>query len=694
MSRRPAITAATKEIPVREGAGRCLLRAFEFGALSGGVLGLAESAKVLVTADARYVQWACKLLAIGGLGYAAIGALLALPCALLALALWGRPTFRSAQPSACAGLATLVALFAFAFTGLPAAWVVPGALAATALFLSLREVLAWWPFVTRLRTWWGLFGALTSVGVAIVAHQWAVGGVQWTGYALALVSFLIALGTLFGKRAPPLAAVATLAVIALAALSHPERRLPETSTAGATDVLLITVDTLRADHVGCYGAADAHTPTIDALARDGVLFEDATSQANTTGPSHTTILSGLYPAEHGALSNGVWLAARTRTLADTLSRTHSTAGFVSGFTLVEEACGLASRFDWYDDQLLAWPWMPRVAERLHLVQSVIRFAKSRHFDVSRADRPAAQTVDAAIDWLHSRGDEALFTWVHMYDPHAPYQPPAEFARLHQVEPDAEPNWYAMETSQREGLVADPSAVAAMHALYKGEISYADAQIARLLEALAATKRLDKTLIVLTSDHGEGLGSHGYWFDHGTYLFDEELHVPLIVRLPRSAHAGVRVKPQVRLLDIAPTVLDVLGIPSAMTTTGASLMPLVNGLPEANERASFALSDTSGDMSGFAIEGRRMSLRSRGHKLIWTSSHWLDTTRVAERTEYYGLALDADEQRDLRAGGNVPAAPFEDLEHSMEKWREATAALKPQQDLDGAVIEQLRKLGYL
>ena len=253
---------------------------------------------------------------------------------------------------------------------------------------------------------------------------------------------------------------------------------------------------------------------------------------------------------------------------------------------------------------------------------------------------------------------------------------------------------SVKTEQREKLTRDAQAVAEMKALYAGEISYADSQIARLLEALRASGRIERTLVVLTSDHGEGLGSHGYWFDHGTYLYDEELHVPLILRLPAAQNAGTRVKAQVRLLDIAATVLDLLGNSTAMSTSGTSLLPLAQGLPDETDRASYALSDISGDVSGFAIEGRRMSLRSRGHKLIWSSSHWLDTTRVGERSEFYDLGRDPGELDDLRRDEQVPAAPYDDLRRQLDVWREATGSLHARQDLGGDVLEQLRKLGYL
>lgn len=670
-------------------------RGLAFGALACAALGLFESAKVLLAHDARYVQWGAKLVTLHAAGYAALGAALGLAGALFARTVFGRPSHRACAPSSCGGLGAAAAIAALAFGGqasLPL--LLPTALAGAALALALRELLAWKPFFTRLSTWWALLGLSAAANVFALAHTLLEGGLQYVAYALAAAGVLVSARAFGGRNTPHATLLGLIALLVLSALAHPERRRPQDSGAGRTDVLLVSIDTLRADHLGCYGAADAKTPTIDALAARGVLFEQATSQANTTGPSHTTMLTGLYPAEHGALSNGVRLSNRVKTLADALARTHSSAAFVSGFTLADELCGLAPRFDWYDDQMAAWPWLPRILERSQLGRALIRFARGRGVELYRADRPAGVTIDSAVEWLRSRGDEPLFTFVHLYDPHAPYEPPEEFARLHAEPRAGEFDWYELSTAEREALVNDPQAVAHMKALYAAEISYADAQLARLIEELKRSGRWERTLVVLTSDHGEGLGSHGYWFDHGTYLYDEELHVPLIVRFPSDAHAGTRVKSQVRLLDIAPTVLDFLGARETLSTSGESLVVAASGAPDDAERASYALSDIAGDVSGFAIGGRRMSLRAKGCKLIWSSAHWLDTQRVPEREEFYTLGRDPNELDDLRRDGGKPAYPFEDLARQLEAWREATASARGEEELAPDVIARLKQLGYL
>jgi arylsulfatase A-like enzyme len=681
--------------PRREPLGTALGRAAGLAALSGAAIGLVESAKVLAMSDARYVQWAARLVCTGTLGYALVAALLALPCALAALALHGRPQHRAIPASACAALGSTIAVALFALAGwISAELALPAALAATAAALALKELLAWWPFVTRASTWWALVGVGSAACIALIASRFAQGAYQAAAWALALVNLGLAIPTLRGSRAPHAAMCGGLALLGLVSISAPERRVPEVSSAGKTDVLVVSIDTLRADALGCYGNPRARTPNIDALAAQGVLFEDASAQANTTVPSHVTMLTGLYPIEHGAVSNGRAISNRARTLADHLSRTHHTGAFVSGFTLVDDACGLAPRFDWYDDQLLAWRWLPRTVERLHLVGALIRFAERRGSDVRRADRPAAETVDAALEWWSTRGDEPLFTFVHLYDPHVPYEPPADYARLHDPKFEQPLNWYELDAARREALISDPAQVERMKALYAGEVSYADAQLGRLIDNLRERGRLERTLIVLASDHGEGMGSHGYWFDHGTFLFDEELHVPLVLRFPDASHQGRRVREQVRILDVTPTVLDVLGIAPTTPLSGASLALLAQGAPDARRRPSFALADIAGNLSGFTLRGQRQSLRTGRCKLIWTSSHWLDAERVPEREEYFTLDTDPDELVNLRADGAIPAQPFDELQRDLGAWRAQTAPAGSDAELRDDVVEQLRKLGYL
>ena len=648
----PAHTAAMPPTePWINGAVRASLGA----AVLASAIGATESAMLLFGGAARYPDHGVGLVVCALAGYALLGAALAALCLPFARLMWRPAAHLAALPSLCAALGSALAVAAFALTNqVSGAMLVPAALGATLVCLVLRELLAWTPKLTSVRVWLGL------LSVALAAN--AIGVLAFTGSA---------------SRAS----------------SGQEPR---------ANVLLITLDTLRADHLGCYGADDARTPNIDALAEQSIVFDDATSQANTTGPSHTTMLTGLIPLEHGARQNGVRISDRVRTLPEMLSEEgYSTGAVVSGFTLKNRACGLAPRFDRYDDELIAWTWMPEVCARLRLVKFAIRTAPRRGARILRSDRPADETVDAALAWLGRRADEPWFLWVHCYDPHAPYEPPPPFDRMHDPEYAGDPyvDWYRMGTDARRALVDDPRELAHMRAMYKGEISFVDREVGRLLSWLESAGEDENTLVVLTSDHGEGLGEHGYYFDHGTYLYDTELRVPLIVRLPASlrepqslAVFPMRLQGQMRLVDLTPTVLEMLGLETPPGMFGASSFS--NGWGAVESRPSLAVADAQGDLSGYDLERHKLSVRMNGYKLIWTSEYWLDTTRVPEAFEFYELGTDPLELTNA-AHTDPPAGSFEArMREELEAFLSMGAASGGELEVSPELRERLRELGYL
>ncbi len=636
----------------------CVARSALLGTLFGASIGATECAKLLIQGVPRYAEQALRMVGVGCLGYALLGALLGTFCGVLAWILWRRPTFKAASASACAGLGTLLALAAFVLLAQVGAMaLLPTALLGTLLALSLRELLAWVPLLVKPWPWACLAAILLSCGA---------------------VTFAVRGGATAGARTT-------------AAVTKPR-----------PNVLLVTIDTLRRDHLGCYGASDAKTPTIDSLAKESVQFLDATSQANTTGPSHATILSGLYPSDNGARSNAVPIANDVRTLPELLSEQgFSTAACVSGFTLVQSASGLAPRFEYYDDNLLAWHWLPEAALRLRLFAVAVQVAKHRGETPLRADRPANETIDSALGWLDARDPQRpFFLWTHLFDPHCPYNPPAPYDRMHDGagEQVATRNWYKLTTSERRELIADPREVEHMRALYKGEISFVDHELARLLGRLRAQGTFDNTLVILAADHGEGLGEHGYWFDHGTYLYDSELSVPLLIHFPAAKDAGLQVTQQVRLLDITPTVLGVLGIETPKNLSGVSLVGELKQT-QPTYRPSFAQGEVSGDLSGYELGGRKLSLRSHGRKLVWTSDWWLDSVRAPQAWELYDLARDPLEQSDIfEDAKKLPAdgaggQSFQSMRASLETWRDITAESASRTQLTPEVRARLRSLGY-
>jgi arylsulfatase A-like enzyme/Flp pilus assembly protein TadD len=296
-------------------------------------------------------------------------------------------------------------------------------------------------------------------------------------------------------------------------------------------VVLVTIDTLRADHVGAWGAAFARTPTLDALAARGVRFARAFASAPLTLPSHAAILTGREPPALGVRHNGFYrLGPEFPTLAARLREVGYATGAVLGAFVLGRGSGLEHGFDHYDDDM-------------------VHAAGPGGF----LERPAALVTDRALAWLAAQG-EPFFLWVHYYDPHARYRPPPPFAQAFPERP------------------------------YDGEIAYVDAELGRLLEGLRADGRLERTVLFVASDHGESLGEHGEP-DHGHTLYDASLAVPLLAAGP-GLPAGRTVEDVARGVDLTPTVLALLGLDPLEGAAGRDLGPVFEGR-EAAPRVAYA-----------------------------------------------------------------------------------------------------------
>jgi arylsulfatase A-like enzyme/tetratricopeptide (TPR) repeat protein len=323
-------------------------------------------------------------------------------------------------------------------------------------------------------------------------------------------------------------AAATLLATALAAFVGWARLPRSLRREAGQDVLLITIDTLRADALGCYGNGTVETPWIDRLADGGVRFEQAHAQNVVTLPSHANILSGRYPLDHGVRDNsGFRFPNGVDTLATLLKQAgYRTGAFVSAFPL-DSRFGLDRGFDVYDD-------------RLGDPEARTAFLMP--------ERSGARTVAQALKWRAAQGTARTFTWIHLYEPHFPYVPPEPFASRYAQSP------------------------------YHGEVAYADSLLGPVLEPLLRAGKEGHTLVVLTSDHGEGLGEHGEK-THGIFAYETTLHVPLILYAPRLF--GPRTSGErVRHIDILPTVLDALGLEVPKDASGRSLLTLAAGGREA------------------------------------------------------------------------------------------------------------------
>ena len=321
-------------------------------------------------------------------------------------------------------------------------------------------------------------------------------------------------------------------------------------------VLLVSIDTLRADALGAYGNARARTPWIDRLAREGVRFDAAHAHNVVTLPSHVNMLTGRLPFEHGVRdNNGFRVPKDTQTLADLLKpHGYRSGGFVSAFVL-DERFGLASGFDRWDSRVAGGEW-------------------SRGFVIP--ERPGSATVAEALRWLAS-GSGPSFAFVHLYEPHAPYQPPPAFA-------------------------------AGQEHAYYGEVAAADAALEPLLRPLLEQGRSGRTLVILTSDHGESLGEHGE-STHGVFAYEATLRVPLVVYAPALFPPRVVAEP-VRHVDLVPTVLDVLGLPVPEGLPGRSLLPLLAGRAAGRPAAGLLRGDLDVDQQALGAALRRAGRRAQ------------------------------------------------------------------------------------
>jgi arylsulfatase A-like enzyme/Flp pilus assembly protein TadD len=321
--------------------------------------------------------------------------------------------------------------------------------------------------------------------------------------------------------------IAVLVVAAAALAVWRPRPSPSVAAPVRDNILLVTLDTTRADHLGAYGYARARTRHLDRLAAEGVRFDRAFSPAPITLPAHASIFTGLYPFEHGVRNNGnFYLPDRFDTLATNLSRAgYRTAAFVSTFIL-DRRYGLARGFDEYDDRMQGPD-----AQVVSL----------------EAERRGDRTALALSAWLdaHAADGRPFFAWLHLYDPHEPYRAPQPF---------------------RDAFTDAP---------YDGEVAFTDAIVASILDKLTQLGAADRTIVAVIGDHGESLGDHGEE-THSMFVYDAAIRVPLILWRPGRLPAGKVVTEIVRATDLAPTLLDLVGAPPLATRNGRSLLPAIRG----------------------------------------------------------------------------------------------------------------------
>lgn len=405
----------------------------------------------------------------------------------------------------------------------------------------------------------------------------------------------------------------------------------QTPAKPAPNVVLITIDTLRADHVGCYGYTRIKTPNIDGLAADGARFERAFAVVPVTLPSHTTMLTGTYPMLSGMHDfSANKLSSTQPTMASVLKQSGYATGAVIAAAVLDSRFGLNQGFDFYYDHF--------------------DFSRLNEANLDEMERPGNVVADVALDWVEKNWQKKFFLWMHLYDPHYPYNPPEPYKHEYAAQP------------------------------YDGEIAFADEQVGRLLRYLKEKGIYQNTVIVLAGDHGESLGEHGER-THGFFIYNSTMHVPLIIRVPDST-GGRTVSDTVSLVDLMPTVLGAVGIAVPTQVQGKSLLALVRG----------GESDTAERDRNVYGETYLPRIHFNWSELRGAKSakyHFID----APRPELYDLAKDPGEVHNLLAEKKAVAEEMQAKLAAMIRDYSAGKELAEKTGLDPALMDRLKSLGY-
>src|SRR5262245_33348280 len=396
------------------------------------------------------------------------------------------------------------------------------------------------------------------------------------------------------------------------------------------NLVVVTLDTTRADRIGAYGAKDVETPAFDRLATEGVLFEQAVSVAPLTLPAHSSIFTVKFPPEHGVRDNGgFFLGPDQLTLAEVLkTRGYRTGAFVAAYVL-DHKWGLNQGFDTYFDDF--------------------DLGHSKGMSLGSIQRPGNEVLDKALPWIAQAQGAPFFAWIHLYDAHSPHRPPEPFLSRYKGHP------------------------------YTGEIAFDDTQVARLITQLQSMGAYDHTVILVMGDHGESLGDHGE-AAHGFFIYNSVTHVPFAIRAPFSLTQHRRVADPVRSVDVMPTALDLLGVPAPKGISGASLVPLMTGA--ARELNLDAYSEAMYPLHHYGWSDLR-ALRSGRYKVI-----------DAPRPELYDVDRDPLEATNLYADRQALADRMIAQLRTLEGGFSKTVASLPAADVDPEARQRLAALGYV
>jgi choline-sulfatase len=434
--------------------------------------------------------------------------------------------------------------------------------------------------------------------------------------------------------------------------------LAATTAAAAPNLLFITVDTLRADRCSIYGHKAPTTPMLERLAREGFQFDDAYAPMSQTSPSHATMFTGLYPITHGLSKNGIPLPAANRTLAEVLHDRAYQTGAVTSSRVFTKYSAFDQGFDSFDNDV---------------DKDGVRVVEGIHGGVERL---ATRTTDLALAWIKARdAKKPFFLWAHYFSPHYPYAPPE---------------------AQRKVFAAgkDASALERLMGLYDGEVAYADQEIGRLLDGLDAAQLQGETLVVVTADHGEGVKQHGV-LQHGPVLYEESVHVPLLFRWPGHVAAGKRNATPVELVDVMPTVLELLKVPDPPPAQGRSLRPILSGEAQGDPERMVYLQRREYSTFGGHVEGERYldpGIHPIGPMFALRAGRFKYIEGPEQKVrELFDLERDPGETKNIAAENPEKAG---EMSRALTQWREKYERGYKAPAIPKGEAERLRGLGYV
>jgi len=451
------------------------------------------------------------------------------------------------------------------------------------------------------------------------------------------------------------------------------------------NIVFMTLDTQRADRLGCYDYDQETSPHIDEIAEESAVFLNTIVSVPATGPSHSSMMTSLYPSTHTVRSNGHRLPSKLVTLAEIFRELkYNTSAFVSSYVVSSSLSNLSQGFNLYDDFFSKGEMNNQILERVPLIQIVERcsqfstlLSRCYGFLFGVEDSEPAVTADIttekAINWLNENYRDKFFLFIHYWDPHYPYDPPGDYLELFRHSLGNVPNEKGIFRCNYKGEFTDftGSEISEFNMKYDGEVRWLDENVGKIIETLKKLDIYDTTVLVITGDHGENLGEH-FSIEH-EHLYDSSVRVPLIIRYRPLIGEGKVITQVVENVDILPTILDLVGVSVDIEFQGTSLTPLVRGTGHI-------------DRAAYLDDLRKLGLRTDKYKLIYDEK--------SEEVELYNLETDPGEVHNIASTNNEIVGRLLDELRRKKVTVDNQCVGAQRQNLSSRQLKKLRSLGYV